>query len=225
MNSSFSCKRLIDVVAAVCGMAFLFPAFVAVACWIKLVSTGPVLFKQERVGIRGRRFIMLKFRTMDLHSETRSHENHMKELIDSDLPMQKLDTTGDPRIIRGGHLLRTSCLDELPQLINVIRGEMSLVGPRPCISSELESYSAQQKERFDAMPGLTGYWQVMGKNKTTFNEMVAMDIHYAKSKSLWLDLKIMLKTIPAIWEQVTAPVVAASAKENGQDRGHSTSLG
>jgi lipopolysaccharide/colanic/teichoic acid biosynthesis glycosyltransferase len=116
--------------------------------------------------------------------------------------MTKLDAAGDPRIIPGGRILRAIGLDELPQLFNVFRGEMSLVGPRPCTPHEFQCYKPWQKERVNAAPGLTGYWQVNGKNKTTFTEMINMDIFYTKNMSLWLDLAIMLKTFPAIMAQV-----------------------
>jgi lipopolysaccharide/colanic/teichoic acid biosynthesis glycosyltransferase len=172
------------------------------ALWIKVASPGPVLYRQERVGYRGRRFIMFKFRTMKVHIETVSHERHLERLMQANCPMTKLDAAGDPRIIRGGRLLRATGLDELPQLLNVLRGEMSLVGPRPCTTYEFQRYQAWQKERLDAPPGLTGYWQVNGKNKTTFTEMVNMDRLYVRNMSLWLDLAIMLRTLPAVMVQV-----------------------
>jgi lipopolysaccharide/colanic/teichoic acid biosynthesis glycosyltransferase len=116
--------------------------------------------------------------------------------------MAKLDGKGDSRLIACGRFLRASGLDELPQIFNVLRGEMSLVGPRPCLPHEFKRYKAWQQQRVSAPPGLTGYWQVNGKNKTTFNEMIAMDIFYARNMSVWLDLTIMLKTIPALIEQI-----------------------
>lgn len=115
--------------------------------------------------------------------------------------MTKLDLAGDPRLITGGRFLRASGLDELPQIFNVLRGEMSLVGPRPCLPHEFARYGLWQQERVNAPPGLTGFWQVNGKNKTTFSEMIAMDIFYARNMSVWLDLQIILKTIPALVEQ------------------------
>jgi len=145
---------------------------------------------------------MFKFRTMKLNVETSSHERYFEELIKAESPMTKLDACGDPRIIRGGRLIRASGLDELPQLLNVLRCEMSLVGPRPCTTREFESYQPWQRERTNALPGLTGYWQVNGKNKTTFTEMVEMDIQYAKNVSFWLDLTILLRTFPAIIGEV-----------------------
>jgi len=176
--------------------------FVVLALWIKLVSPGPVFFRQERIGYRGKRFMILKFRTMKVNVETRSHENHLEQLINANVPMTKLDSAGDPRIIPGGRILRATGLDELPQLFNVLRGEMSLVGPRPCTPHEFKNYQVWQKERVNVPPGLTGYWQVNGKNKTTFSEMIKLDIFYTKNLSLWLDLTIMLRTAPALLAQV-----------------------
>ena len=149
--------------------------------------------------------MMIKFRTMKVDVETQSHERHLEQLMQANCPMTKLDASGDPRIIPGGRILRATGLDELPQLFNVLRGEMSLVGPRPCTPHEFQYYKPWQQERVNAAPGLTGYWQVNGKNKTTFTEMINMDIFYAKNMSLWLDLAIMLKTLPAIMVQVFEP--------------------
>ena len=143
-----------------------------------------------------------KFRTMFVNADTNIHRGHLDHLMDSDTPLVKMDAKGDPRIIPFGRLLRATGLDELPQLINVLRGEMSLVGPRPCIPYEYDKYQRWQKERFNTLPGLTGLWQVGGKNKTTFTEMVCLDIRYARTRTWWLDLKILLKTFPAIMLQV-----------------------
>jgi lipopolysaccharide/colanic/teichoic acid biosynthesis glycosyltransferase len=168
---------------------------------IKVGSNGPVLFRQKRVGYRGREFVCFKFRTMRVDAESDSHRRHTQELIRSQSPMVKLDARRDPRLIPFGSILRVSGLDELPQLLNVVRGEMSLVGPRPCIPYECEAYEPWHWQRFNAAPGLTGLWQVSGKNRTTFDQMVRLDIEYSQRRSLWMDLAIMLKTVPALWGQ------------------------
>src|ERR1700723_3905674 len=183
-------------------MPLWLPVVLFLALWIKLTSPGPVFFRQERVGYRGKRFMILKFRTMKLNVETRTHESHLEQLNNPNVPMTKLEAAGDPRIIRGGRIIRATGLDELPQLFNVLRGEMSLVGPRPCTPHEFKNYKAWQKERVNAAPGLTGFWQVNGKNRTTFAEMIKLDIFYTKNLSLWLDLKIIVKTLPALMVQV-----------------------
>jgi lipopolysaccharide/colanic/teichoic acid biosynthesis glycosyltransferase len=165
---------------------------------IKAVSPGPVFYRQARVGRDGRIFMIYKFRSMKVNAETRSHEAYLEELMREERPMTKLDATGDPRLIPLGRLLRASGLDELPQIFNVVRGEMSLVGPRPCTIEEFRRYEPWQQERVSVLPGLTGYWQVNGKNRTTFNRMIEMDIHYARHLSFGLDLSIMLKTLPVM---------------------------
>jgi lipopolysaccharide/colanic/teichoic acid biosynthesis glycosyltransferase len=195
-------KRALDVVAILLVLPVLVPLAILIAFVIRAKSTGPILFMQERVGFRGHRFMCLKFRTMYCGSETSTHQGHLQQLMDSNAPMIKMDARGDSRIIPFGKLLRSSGLDELPQLINVLKGEMSLVGPRPCLPYEAEKYLPWQRERFGAAPGLTGLWQVSGKNKTTFTRMIQLDIQYAKEMSLWLDLKIILKTTPALLVQM-----------------------
>ena len=138
---------------------------------------------------------------MKLSAETRTHERYYEELMRSNCAMTKLDAAGDTRLVPFGRILRTSGLDELPQIFNVLRGEMSLVGPRPCLPNEFAKYEPWQRERVNALPGLTGYWQVNGKDKTTFSEMIAMDLFYFHNMSLALDLKIMFKTVGAIADQ------------------------
>jgi exopolysaccharide production protein ExoY len=172
-----------------------------VALIIKLGSPGPVFFCQKRVGWKGREFRLLKFRTMKVDADTELHRKHAQQLIHSKRPMTKLDDGNDPRLIPFGGVLRTLGLDELPQLINVMRGEMSLVGPRPCLPYEYEAYEPWQRRRFNAVPGLTGLWQVSGKNRTTFERMIQLDIAYFETQSLWLDLAIIAKTIPALGRQ------------------------
>jgi len=195
-------KRFLDVSVVLMAAPILLPLMIALGMLVRIVSKGPVLFRQERVGHLGHRFMCFKFRTMFLNADTAVHKGHLDHLMDSDTPLVKMDTKGDPRIIPFGRLLRAAGLDELPQLINVLRGEMSLVGPRPCLPYEYSKYQRWQKERFGTLPGLTGLWQVCGKNKTTFTEMICLDIRYARTKTLWLDLNILLKTVPAIMAQV-----------------------
>lgn len=193
---------MLDVVAILMALPFLLPLAIIISIIIRAVSTGPILFKQERLGYRGSRFMCLKFRTMFCGVETATHQGHLQQLMDSNVPMTKMDSNGDSRIIPFGKLLRSSGLDELPQLVNVFKGEMSLVGPRPCLPYEAEKYLSWQRERFNAAPGLTGLWQVSGKNRTTFTKMIQLDIEYSRTKNLFLDLKIIFKTIPALLVQM-----------------------
>lgn len=195
-------KRGLDVFAVILAFPVLLPVCFLIGLLIRFVSAGPVLFKQERIGYRGHSFMCLKFRTMYCGAETATHQGHLHHLMDSNEPMTKMDATGDSRIIPFGRLLRSSGLDELPQLLNVFRGEMSLVGPRPCLAYEATHYLPWQMERFSAVPGLTGLWQVNGKNRTTFTRMIQLDIEYARTKSLFLDLKIIVKTVPALLVQM-----------------------
>ena len=195
-------KRALDVGIILLLLPGLFPLILFISIWIKIVSPGPVFFRQVRVGYHGGHFTCLKFRSMKVGADNGVHKDYLKGLIHSTAPMTKMDARGDSRLIPLGALLRSTGLDELPQLINVLRGEMSLVGPRPCIPYECEEYLPWQRERFDTLPGLTGLWQVSGKNKTTFNEMINLDISYARNKSLLLDVQIMAKTIPALISQV-----------------------
>jgi len=194
-------KRTLDFVI----ILLLAPALLILGGIVALVvmfgSCGPVFFCQRRVGHKGREFTCYKFRTMHVSAETDLHRGHTSHLIKSGTPMTKLDTRHDPRLIPFGAALRATGLDELPQLINVLRGEMSIVGPRPCISYEYELYEPWQRRRCDAVPGLTGLWQVSGKNRTTFNQMVHLDIEYAERLSFWLDVTIILKTLPALLRQ------------------------
>ena len=203
-----SWKRVLDFVLIVVALPVWFPIFFLIALWVKIVSPGPIFFRQERMGYLGKPFVILKFRTMKVNVETGVHERHVEQLINSDVPMTKLDSKGDPRIIAGGRILRATGLDELPQLLNILRGEMSLVGPRPCTANEFKHYNPSQLARLNALPGLTGYWQVNGKNKTTFSQMIEMDIFYTKNLTLWLDLEIILRTLPALIIQVIESRIA-----------------
>jgi exopolysaccharide production protein ExoY len=195
-------KRVLDIA---CCLAAL-PLLAVAAFWATLITTlrspGPILFRQERVGLGGRRFLLYKFRTMHVTASPHAHQAHLTQLMKTNMPMQKLDARGDRRLIPGGWWLRVTGLDELPQIINVLRGDMSIVGPRPCIPYEFEHYSAAERRRLDSVPGLTGLWQVSGKNRTTFETMVRLDVAYGENKSLGGDLSIILRTVPAILTQI-----------------------
>ena len=228
-------KRLLDTCCLVTALPILLPMMSLIAIVIKVGSKGPVLFKQERVGFLGKRFIIFKFRTMIQGADTAVHEAHVASLIENNGPMTKLDARGDSRLIPFGRMLRAAGLDELPQLINVLRGEMSIVGPRPCLPSEYERFLPWQRERFRARPGLTGLWQVSGKNRTTFNQMMDFDIQYTRMQSLWLDLKIILKTIPAVMVEVKqtkrratpsylAPLERSNPRGQSAPRGEATPI-
>jgi exopolysaccharide production protein ExoY len=187
-------KSALDITCILLSLPVWLPLMTLIALWIAVTSRGPIFYRQKRVGFGGRHFFILKFRTMKLSAETQVHERHFEELMRVDCPMTKLDVYGDPRLAPFGRILRASGLDELPQIFNVLRGEMSLVGPRPCTPNEFAHYEPWQRERVNGLPGMTGYWQVNGKNKTTFNQMIAMDLFYLENASMLLDLKIMLKT-------------------------------
>ena len=193
-------KRIIDIYGSLIGLIILSPLFIIITIFIKIVSPGPVFFYQKRVGQFGNPFTFLKFRTMKVNNDSSIHILYLKNLINGDghgdKPMVKL--AHDSRIIPFGHFLRNTCLDELPQLINVLVGDMSLIGPRPCIPYEAKEYLHWHARRFDITPGMTGLWQISGKNRTTFKEMIRLDIKYATELSFWLDMKILFKTPFAI---------------------------
>lgn len=195
-------KRVLDVTCVILAAPLWIPVGAFLAVIIKIASPGPVLFKQERIGFMGRRFMCYKFRTMKLNADTGIHQGHLRHLISSGRPMEKLDSKGDPRLIPFGLIFRSLGIDELPQVFNVLRGDMSLVGPRPCVPYEFEHFQPRHKHRCETLPGLTGLWQVNGKNRTTFEQMMDFDLFYAQNKTLWLDLSILLRTVPAIVGQV-----------------------
>jgi lipopolysaccharide/colanic/teichoic acid biosynthesis glycosyltransferase len=197
-------KRALDILGSLFAFVCLAPLLLVVACIIKLVSPGPIFFKQTRIGQYGQPFTMWKFRTMRPEADAGLHQSHLAKLIETNAPMTKLDVKHDPRIIPFGRLMRRCCVDEFPQLFNVLRGEMSLVGPRPCLPYETAAYQVWQTARFDAAPGMTGLWQVSGKNKTTFTEMIRLDIRYARELSPRRDLAIVLKTVPTILAEAAA---------------------
>jgi exopolysaccharide biosynthesis polyprenyl glycosylphosphotransferase len=198
-------KRAFDLSVASLALVLLAPLWIVVALLIKLDSKGPVLYRQERVGMDGRIFLFLKFRTMRTGADDSEHREYQRRYIegqpdtnlgDSRRPVYKLHD--DPRVTRTGRWLRRMSLDELPQLLNVLRGDMSVVGPRPPIPYEVEAYALWHRKRLDMKPGMTGLWQVSGRNRLSFDEMVKLDLFYIENWSLWLDLKIMLRTLPVL---------------------------
>jgi len=195
-------KRALDLTLVVVTLPFWLPLMILLALALKCASRGPIFFRQERVGLGGRRFVCYKFRSMLVNAETRVHEDYLKRLIDTNCPMTKLDDSGDPRLIPMGRFFRSTGLDELPQILNVISGEMSLVGPRPCTPHEFGNAPELLATRVTVPPGVTGYWQVNGKNRTTFKQMVEMDNFYSIHLSIGLDLKILFWTIPSILGQI-----------------------
>ncbi len=199
-------KRAIDVVGSFLALIILSPLFAVIAIAIRLTSKGPILFKQDRVGQYGEPFSFLKFRSMYFQNDARIHRDYVRRLIsgkgvtkgdEKNAPVYKLKD--DPRITPVGRFLRKTSLDELPQFFNVLRGEMSLVGPRPPIPYEVEVYEIWHRRRFlEAKPGITGLWQVEGRSRTKFDEMVRLDLRYVKTWSPWLDIKILLRTPAAV---------------------------
>jgi exopolysaccharide production protein ExoY len=192
--SKLDWKFALDITCILLALPIWLPLMILLMLVTRIASPGPIFYRQERVGLGGKHFSILKFRTMQVSAETQTHEHYFHELMRVDRPMTKLDAYGDPRLAPFGRFLRASGLDELPQIFNVVRGEMSLVGPRPCTPHEFAHYEPWQRERVNGLPGLTGYWQINGKNKTTFNEMIMMDLFYLENMSILLDLKIMLET-------------------------------
>ena len=192
-------KRFLDVLLALLLLVGLSPLMALIALGIKLYSPGPVLFRQPRVGKDGRVFTCFKFRSMRHGVDPARHREHVaRQILENGKPAAvagaSLKLRNDPRITGLGQILRRSSLDELPQIWNVLRGEMSFVGPRPPIPYEVELYQDWHKGRFAALPGITGFWQVEGRNRVSFDEMVRMDIYYIRQMSLWFDLLIILKT-------------------------------
>jgi len=214
MRLYYLSKRVIDVIVSIIALILLSPLMLIIAALIRLDSPGPVIFTQKRVGsVRRKRngrlcwkqteFSFYKFRTMVDRADNSIHrafikalikndEQKIRSLLNSDTQIKKL--VNDPRITRLGHILRRSSLDELPQFWNVLRGEMSLIGPRPAIPYEVEMYKPWYFRRFEAKPGLTGLWQIVARSSADFDEMVRLDIEYVDNQSFWLDLKIMLMT-------------------------------
>jgi exopolysaccharide biosynthesis polyprenyl glycosylphosphotransferase len=198
-------KRAFDVTAVAISLPLLSPLFLVIMILIKLDSKGPVLYKQERIGENGRVFTMYKFRSMQVDADPSIHKEHVTRLIQHNLLPEQLGTQNhslkldsDPRVTRIGKTIRKTSIDELPQLFNVLRGEMSLVGPRPPLVYEAELYQDWHKRRFEVLPGITGLWQVKGRNQVSFDEMVRMDLDYIQNQSIWLDIKVLLQTPLAV---------------------------
>lgn len=210
----YQVKRVLDVILAGLALVVLCPVMLAVALTVKLDSPGPVLFRQKRAGARLKRlggkrcleigtFEMLKFRSMVQNADQGLHQAHVRAFVEGRLASNgnggaAFKLTNDPRVTRVGRFLRRTSLDELPQLINVLRGEMSLVGPRPVPLYEVGHYDDWHRERLNAQPGITGLWQVTGRCALGFDEMVRLDIDYVRRQSLVLDAKILVLTIPAV---------------------------
>jgi lipopolysaccharide/colanic/teichoic acid biosynthesis glycosyltransferase len=200
-------KRMIDVLGSLSLLAILSPVFLIIAAAVKLTSRGPVLFQQKRIGEHGTPFIFLKFRSMHMNNDSSKHEEYVRKLIAGQADKKSADGNGksvfklinDPRITPVGKFLRRSSLDELPQLLNVLRGEMSLVGPRPPVPYEVDAYATWHRRRLlEAKPGITGLWQVYGRSRVEFDDMVRLDLRYARDCSPLLDLKILLQTPRAV---------------------------
>lgn len=204
-------KRTIDLIGSFFGIVVTLPVTIPLGLFIKMVSPGPIFYHQIRIGFEGRKFTMYKFRTMKVNADTSKHREYVARLIlaektegtsAQEKAMIKLED--DPQIIWGGKWIRALSLDELPQLINVLKGEMSLIGPRPPIPYEAAEYEPWHKQRFDVVPGMTGLWQVSGKNNLSFSEMVRLDIRYGNSLSLTQESKILARTLPTIVGQFKA---------------------
>ena len=204
---SFAVKRLMDIVGSGIALIFFAPVLFVIGLVIKISSKGPVLFRQQRIGQHGEPFTFLKFRTMHVNNDPALHQEYVRKLIAGQAEPASSNGNGhgvykiksDPRVTRFGAFLRRTSLDELPQLINVLRGEMSLVGPRPPIKYEVDHYDIWHRSRLlEAKPGITGLWQVNGRSRVKFDDMVRLDIRYARTWSVWLDIKILLQTPHAV---------------------------
>jgi len=194
-------KRAFDVTVASLLLIILSPLFLLIALLIRLDSPGPALYRQERVGENGRPFTLFKFRSMYRDADPRVHEAYVTDLIRRNVSPQEAEARQgglkqhqDPRVTRVGRIIRKASLDELPQLFNVLRGEMSLVGPRPALAYEVAVYKEWHRRRLAALPGITGLWQIVGRNQVSFDEMVRLDIEYIEHQSLAYDISILLRT-------------------------------
>jgi lipopolysaccharide/colanic/teichoic acid biosynthesis glycosyltransferase len=200
-------KRIMDITVSLFALVFLAPLFLMIAAAIKATSKGPIFFRQRRIGQYGKSFVFLKFRSMHVNNDAGAHKAYVQKLIAGKADKQPSDGNGegvykltrDPRITRVGAFLRKSSLDELPQFINVLRGEMSMVGPRPPVPYEVEAYDIWHRRRLlEAKPGITGLWQVSGRSRVKFDDMVRLDLQYARTCSPWTDMKILWRTPGAV---------------------------
>ncbi len=187
-------KRTLDITASLFGLIILAPVFLATAIAIRLDSKGPVFFAQNRLGLKGRYFKMYKFRSMVVNAEQLLKDLEAKNEVSGHMFKMK----NDPRITRIGRIIRKTSIDELPQLFNVLKGDMSLVGPRPPLPREVIEYDKWQDLRLSVRPGITGLWQVSGRNDIGFEEMINLDLKYIRERCFLYDLKIILKTIPVL---------------------------
>ena len=195
LAASLLIKRGLDILAGTAGLAALSPLLLTVIALIKIEDRGPIFFQQTRVGLRGRLFGMWKFRSMVLNADA------LKDQLLKQNEMQggvTFKMKNDPRITRIGKYLRKFSIDEMPQLYNVLQGDMSLVGPRPPVPREVQEYTVEDRQRLLAKPGLTCFWQVGGRSEIDFNGQVRLDVEYIKSQSVWLDIKLLFKTVPAV---------------------------
>ena len=199
-------KHTLDAIISLPLFVVLLPLFGVIAAAIKLTSPGPVFYKAKAIGKGGREFTMYKFRSMRINSDAQIHKDYVTKLIkgeigNSDNQSKPLKITNDPRVTKVGNILRKLSLDELPQLINVIKGDMSLVGPRPCLPYEFEEYKEWYKKRASIRPGITGLWQVAGRSEVAFEDMILLDLYYVYNRSLWMDLNIMTETTFVVLEK------------------------
>jgi len=205
-RASSALKRVMDIVGSVIAIVLASPVFLAIAIALKATSRGPIFFRQKRIGQHGEPFVFLKFRSMFVNNDASVHKEYVTQLIAGKAKRQPSNGNGgvfklttDPRITPVGAFLRKTSLDELPQFINVLRGEMSLVGPRPPVPYEVQAYEFWHRRRLlESKPGITGLWQVSGRSRVTFDEMVRLDLRYAKTWSPWMDIKILARTPAAV---------------------------
>ena len=191
----FIIKRIIDIIGALSGIVLISPVMIIVAIWIKIDSKGPVFFVQSRVGRDGKKFMMYKFRSMCTDAECLLTK--LKDENEMSGPMFKMKD--DPRITKVGRFVRKTSIDELPQLFNILKGDMSLVGPRPSLPKEVVQFTPFQKQRLIAKPGLTCYWQVRGRSDVSFKEWMEMDVEYIEERNTWVDITLIFKTVGVLF--------------------------